>query len=104
MTDKKRRPSSITDALSSFLEQSGLKERVAANNAVDAWAGVAGPQIAKVTEARSVTVDGTLFIYVKTNAWMNELSLMAPDLIKRLNDSLGSEAVKRLRFQLMRDE
>lgn len=99
---KKKKPSPLGDALNAFLDQAGITERVAANGAVEAWPGVAGPQIARVTEARAVTADGTLWIYVKTNAWMTELSLMAPDLVRRLNESLGSESVKGLRFQLMR--
>jgi predicted nucleic acid-binding Zn ribbon protein len=49
-----------------------------------------------------VTQDGTLFVAVKTNGWMTELSLMEPQILKALNAKPGSTRVKRIRLQLMR--
>ena len=90
----------IGDALSSFLVQAGISERVDQASAVGDWATVVGPQIAGVTLARSVTRDGTLFVAVRTNGWMNELSLMEPDLLRRLNGVTGRPPIKRIRYVL----
>ena len=42
-----------------------------------------GPQIAAVTEPMSIAPTGRSFVAVTTNAWMNELSLMEPELLRR---------------------
>ena len=90
----------IGDALSSFLAQAGISERVDQASAVGDWATVVGPQIAGVTLARSVTHDGTLFVAVRTNGWMNELSLMEPELMRKLNGVSGRPPIRRIRYVL----
>jgi predicted nucleic acid-binding Zn ribbon protein len=95
-----RRPTPVADALSSFLEKSGIAERVEQAGAVEDWPGVVGPQIASVTSARAVTADGTLFVAVKTSSWMNELSLMEPELLRKLNLAPGRAPLKRIRYVL----
>lgn len=102
MNEKKRRPVPIADALSGFLKRSGLEKRIAQAGAVEDWAAVVGDKIAAVTRADSVTPDGTLFVSVLTNAWMNELSLLEPELLKALNSAEGRPRVKKIRFQLRR--
>lgn len=88
------------DALASFLTQAGISERVDQASAVGDWATVVGPQIAGVTLARSVTQDGTLFVAVRTNGWMNELSLMEPELLRKLNGVAGRPPIRRIRYVL----
>jgi len=39
---------------------------------------------------------------VTTNAWMNELSLMEPELIRVLNIHASARRVKKIRFELKR--
>jgi predicted nucleic acid-binding Zn ribbon protein len=50
----------------------------------------------------SVTPQGTLFVAVTTNAWMTELSLMEPDLLRRLNQRTGRLSIKKIRWQIQR--
>ena len=93
---------SIADIMAKVLEQKGMTERVAQVGAMDDWAQVVGRQIASVTEPLSVTADGVLWVRVTTAAWMNELSLLAPTLLQRLNAVPGRLPVKQLRFRLGR--
>ncbi len=102
MNEKKRRPVPISDALTGFLKRSGLEKRIAQAGAVEDWAAVVGDKIAAVTRADSVTPDGTLFVSVLTNAWMTELSLLEPELLKALNSAEGRPRVRKIRFQLRR--
>jgi predicted nucleic acid-binding Zn ribbon protein len=81
-----RRPASLADALASYLRRSGFAKRVQQAEVVDAWAELVGPQIAAVTAPESVTQDGVLRVRVATAAWANELSLMTPRILARLND------------------
>ena len=67
------------------------------------WPALVGAQIAAVTEPTSIAADGTMFVRVTTNAWMNELSLMEPELLRALNAKEGRTPVKRIRWLLKRD-
>lgn len=96
----KRKPVPIGDALSGFLAQHGLKTRVDQATAIDNWPDVVGERIAAVTKAMSITPDGTLFVAVKTNAWMTELALMEPELLAALNVGRGRDKVRKIRYRL----
>jgi predicted nucleic acid-binding Zn ribbon protein len=99
---KKSQPVSIADVLAQVLKQKGMSARVAQVGAMDDWPLAVGTQIAAVTEPLSVTADGVLWVRVTTAAWMNELSLLAPTLLARINAVPGRAPVKQLRFRLGR--
>jgi predicted nucleic acid-binding Zn ribbon protein len=100
--EKKRKPSTIGDVVTGFLKQSGLDERVEQAQVIPEWESLVGLQIARVTVPRFVTSDGTLFVAVKNNGWMTELSLMEPQLLRALNAKAGRERIRKIRLQLMR--
>lgn len=90
------------DAVTGFLRQSGLEARVEQAQVIPEWESLVGLQIARVTQPRFVTSDGTLFVAVKSNGWMTELSLMEPQLLRALNAKAGRERIRKIRLQLMR--
>jgi predicted nucleic acid-binding Zn ribbon protein len=98
----KKRPSSIADVLAGVLERSGLAARVEQAGIIPEWGSLVGVQIAAVTEPTSITADGTMFVTVTTNAWMNELSLMEPELLRALNAKEGRLPIRRIRWLLKR--
>jgi predicted nucleic acid-binding Zn ribbon protein len=98
----KKRPSSIADVLAGVLEKSGIAERVEQAGIIPEWPGLVGAAIAAVTEPMSVAADGTLFVAVTTNAWMNELSLMEPELLRALNAKEDRLPIRRIRWVLKR--
>ena len=100
MTNRKKKPESIGSIVSSLLGEKGLAARVEQAEIVPEWPKLVGPQIAKVTSPQSITANGTLFVRVTTNAWMNELSLLEPELLRSLNVKPGRTPVKRIRWQL----
>lgn len=103
MTDRKKRaPKRLSDVMSTVLSQAGISERIAQAQVIPEWGSLVGDQIAQVTEPLSVTQQGTLFVAVKTNAWMTELSLLEPELLKRINQRTGRLQVKRIRWQIQR--
>ncbi|HEY7877190.1 MAG TPA: DUF721 domain-containing protein [Gemmatimonadaceae bacterium] len=95
-------PQPLRDALAGFLRRAGLTERIEQASIIPEWAALVGEQIASVTTAQMVTRDGTLFVDVTTNAWMQELSLMEPQLLKALNSRPGGSTIQRLRWRLKR--
>ena len=99
---KKRRPERVAGILANYLAESGLAGRVDQAGVIPEWAQLVGVQIAAVTEPRSVSANGTLFVAVTTNAWMTELSLLEPELLRSLNGKPGRAPIKRIRWQLRR--
>jgi predicted nucleic acid-binding Zn ribbon protein len=64
------------------------------------WRDVAGPGLAPFAEPVSER-DGTLTVACESGVWANELELLGPDLLGRMNTALdGPEggALRRLRF------
>ncbi len=102
MTGKKRRPRQVGDVVRDVLSQSGIADRTAQATVIPEWRSLVGAQIANATEPLSVTPQGTLFVAVKTNAWMTELSLLEPELLRRLNERTGRLPIKKIRWQIQR--
>jgi predicted nucleic acid-binding Zn ribbon protein len=100
--EKKRKPEALANVVGAFLKESKLDLRVEQASVVPEWEMLVGKQIATVTKPISVTPDGTLFVAVKTNAWMTELSLMEPQILRALNAKAGRARVRKIRLQLMR--
>ena len=100
MTDRKKKPEAIGDLVASWLGQSGLAARIDQASIIPEWADLVGPQIATVTTPKSITANATLFVEVTTNAWMNELSLLEPELLRSLNAKAGRAPVRRIRWVL----
>ena len=100
--EKKRKPEALANVVGAFLRKSKLAERVEQASVVPEWEMLVGKQISKVTKPISVTPDGTLFVAVTTNAWMTELSLMEPQILRALNAKAGRPRVRKIRLQLMR--
>jgi predicted nucleic acid-binding Zn ribbon protein len=98
----KKKPAALGDVLAGVLKQAGIAERVEQAGIIPEWSALVGAQIAKVTEPQSIAADGTLFVHVTTNAWMMELSMMEPELLRALNAKPDRMAVKKIRWLIRR--
>ena len=96
------KPSPVAEALSAYLKKSGLHGRVEQGEVVVLWPKLVGRKIAAVTEPLHVTADGTLFVAVKTSAWMSELSLLEPEMLRAVNGEGRAKPIRKIRFRLMR--
>ena len=99
---KKKRPEALGNVVAKWLRSSGLSERVDQAAVIPEWPHLVGPQIAAVTTPRSITANGTLFVEVTTNAWMNELSWLEPELLRSIYATGARAAVLRIRWLLAR--
>ena len=102
MSERKKRPEALGNVVAKWLRSSGLSDRVDQAAVIPEWPSLVGAQIAAVTRPKSITANGTLFVEVTTNAWMNELSLLEPELLKSINATGGRAAVLRIRWLLAR--
>jgi predicted nucleic acid-binding Zn ribbon protein len=95
-------PERLSDLLSKFLRDSGIAGRIQQSSAIAEWPRLVGPEIAAVTQPLSISEDGTLFVAVRSHAWMNELTMMERDLLESINRATGEHPVHKLRWSLMR--
>lgn len=79
------------------LDDLGLRQHVLEQQAVTRYKEIVGPQIAASSCAQMVR-DGILFVACKSSTWANELTLLKPDILKKLHGALGRKAVKDVRF------
>lgn len=66
---------------------------------VENWADLVGPALAEVTRAEKIT-NGVLRVSVKDSVWAYHLSMLKPQLIKKLNQHAGSKIVHDLFFRI----
>ncbi len=89
--------------LSRVLEKHGVRRQVQRMSALELWPGIVGEQLAKVTQAKGLD-DATLFVEVRSSAWLMELSMMKDDFLERVNERLGDVALERIVFVLAETE
>jgi predicted nucleic acid-binding Zn ribbon protein len=79
------------------LARLGIGQRVKRAEVVAEWERLVGPHIADVARAVGVRGD-TLLVAVESAAWRNELSLMRPRLLAKLNAGRREGRIERIVF------
>ena len=92
---------SLAAILPGLMRELGLEERATGWRAVSEWPALAGERIARRTRATGFR-DGVLSVEVEGSAWMHELGLLSRDLVRRVNEHLGANVVREVRFTLSR--
>ena len=88
---------SLGTAISDLVQTLGIGKRIREYDAVAEWGRAVGEQVARVTEARSIK-QGVLVIRVSNGPWRNELQMLKPEIIQKVNKALGEEVVKDIHF------
>jgi len=99
MKDKRRPPmknaASVGNLIQSILRQQGLDGKLREYRAWQVWDEVVGPQIA--AKARPIRIrEGILEVRVEQPVWMQQLQLLKPKILARLNERLEGAAIKDL--------
>lgn len=97
MTRKQRPPMTKAAAagalLRELLKQWGVEGKLREYAAWQVWHEVVGPQIA--ARARPARIrDGILEVRVDQAVWMQQLQLLKPKILSRLNERLGGEVIR----------
>ena len=92
----------LAELVARFLQRSGIEGRIQQSKVLDEWPALVGAEIAAVTRPLSVSEDGTLFVAVRSHAWMSELTMMERELLESVNRAAGERPILRLRWSLMR--
>ncbi len=89
----------LSSTLGSALKACGMQSRLAEYRILVQWEETVGAVIAR--HARPHRLRGRkLYLSIDSPAWMQQLSFLKPEIIEKLNRSLGSETVKDLALNL----
>ncbi|MBS11013.1 MAG: hypothetical protein CME19_05335 [Gemmatimonadetes bacterium] len=84
------------------LEACGYTELIDEQSIPAMWPAVVAQHLGQEASENTEVIDirkGHLNIRVQKAAWRHRLSIEVPELIKRLNEALGSDAVKSIRLK-----
>jgi predicted nucleic acid-binding Zn ribbon protein len=89
--------------LAAVLDKHGVREQVRRMEVLELWPEIVGEDLAKVTRARAVE-DTTLFVEVRSSAWLMELNMMKRDFLERINERIEEAPFERVVFALAETE
>ena len=87
----------LNTSIKTFLDNYGLKKGVKQNTAIAIWGEVVGGRVSKNTEPLSVE-HGVITVSVSNSTWRQELLFKHQDIIQELNNRLGKNTIKEIRF------
>jgi predicted nucleic acid-binding Zn ribbon protein len=76
-----------------------VRRQLERTTALAEWPERVGERIAAVTRARSVA-EATLFVEVRSSAWLMELNMMKGDILARVNEGHDEAPLEKLVFVL----
>lgn len=89
------RASRAGSILQQLLGAQGMDQKLRQYRAWEVWEQVVGPQIAR--HARPLRLrEGILEVRVDQPIWMQQLRMMAPDILRKLNRALGEDLIREL--------
>lgn len=88
---------SLSDVLQQYLRDGGLETPLLHKRVVDAWDEVVGGTVSRYTSEKFIR-NQVLFVKIINPALRQDLSMMRSQLIKRLNDSVGSSVISDVRI------
>lgn len=88
----------ISEALEEVIEQLGIRKSVLSNRARDVWKDAVGEIINENTILENIEKD-RLIIVVSDDSWRQELSLRKEEIISKINELIGEEAIKEIIFR-----
>ncbi len=97
MSDAKKHPMRVAEALAGYLARSGLGDRLEQVVVLDDWSERVGERIAAVAQPHHIE-DSVLFVAVKSSAWLMELQMMESDIRRRLNEGREKGRIRKIRF------
>jgi predicted nucleic acid-binding Zn ribbon protein len=86
---------SLGSAIKDYLKEKKFDGKIAEIEAVNMWESIIGKQIARATTSIYIK-DGTLYVHLKSSIVRNELFMMRNDIMRVMNQRVGSNTVKAI--------
>ena len=83
-------------AIKDLLSDRGWEQRAAVGGVFGDWGRIVGPELAEHTRPEKFE-EGELTIAADSTAWATQLRLLAKTLVRRLNEELGDNSVRRVK-------
>ena len=93
----KRDVKGIKDLILRNLRTQGLETPLLQKRLIDAWPTVMGDVIAGYTQNLYIK-NQTLFVHLTSPALRADLSMQRQEIVRRLNESVGSQVIAEVRF------
>ena len=94
----KEGPRSISSILPEVLRRCGLDDRLEERSALLKWRQIVGDEVAD--HSRAVDLDnGILILEADHGAWRQELTMLAPEIIKKFNAMFGEGTVTEIQWR-----
>lgn len=93
----KRDVHQLKDLILRNLRAQGLETPLLQKRLIDAWPTVMGEAIAGYTQNLYIR-NQTLFVHLTNPALRADLSMQRQEIVKRLNESVGSQVIADIRF------
>ncbi|GAB6959036.1 DUF721 domain-containing protein [Prevotella aurantiaca JCM 15754] len=93
----RRKVKPLSEVLGKVLRDGGLELPLLQKRVVDAWDEIVGPNVEQYTQEKSIR-NQTLFVKISNPALRQDLSMMRTQLVKRLNEHVGSFVISEIRI------
>ncbi|MCH7887112.1 MAG: DUF721 domain-containing protein [Candidatus Marinimicrobia bacterium] len=88
----------LSEALDEVIKEIGIRKSVVSNRARDVWGEAVGDLINANTTLQIVDKD-KLIVIVSNDTWRQELSYRKEEILKKINELIGEEAIKDIIFR-----
>jgi predicted nucleic acid-binding Zn ribbon protein len=88
---------SVGEVLGAVMSDRGLAEGLRRHTALLGWDEIVGRRIGEKARPRELR-GKTLFVDVDGSAWIHELSFLKADILEKLNERVGGDAIDRIVF------
>ena len=89
----------LSFTLGSMLKARGIESRLSEYRILGQWEKAVGPVIAGHAQPQALR-GKKLFLAVDSPAWMQQLSMLKPEIIEKINGRLGKPAINDLSLRL----
>lgn len=93
----RRKVETLADLLNKVLRDEGLETPLLQKRLIDSWGKVTGKTVEQYTGDKFIK-NQTLFVKITNPALRSDLSMMRTQLVKRLNDEVGSFLITDIRI------
>ena len=87
----------LDEVLRKFLREEGLEVPLQQKRLIDAWEVVTGNMVSRYTAEKFIR-NQTLFVKITNPALRQDLSMMRTQLVKRLNEQVGSFVISDIKI------
>jgi predicted nucleic acid-binding Zn ribbon protein len=80
-----------------MLKKFGIDNAIAQNNALNNWNEIVGDTVARNTQPDRVE-HGVIIVKVSSPTWRQELYFQKKEIIQKINNTIGKNVIKDIRF------